>query len=266
VPPIYTGGGGVYGQAPVVPAGNALVFPSNGASPVGEFVVFQFTGANLPTIQPLTLIWRVKPQQQDGYYTTFFHGQNDGSFSGTDYFGCHPYPPSGGSAGTVHNWEIAVEEQDDSVDENANSTVVTKNQWYTQAVVTRTDGGAQSIIDYYWNLTVGVTRIINRTTTGGALENAPASPALTFGDAPWSHGQERLSGSLGQVKIFSTNLSEADIASEAANMNAIVTAAGIANRWWFKPGFSSVDDLTDAVTSKVAAWNNANKATLGEQL
>jgi hypothetical protein len=250
--------------------GNALVFPSNGAAPVGTLVVFQFTGANLPNIQPLTLVWRYKPQQQTGFYATFFHGKTGAFSADQDYFGCHPYPHDGvattGSSGTDHRWEISIEGVDDVVDENAADPEVIKNQWYTQAAVCRSNGAGQSIVDFYWDLGTGTSRIISHTTVNGALSNAASNPGLTFGDAPWSAGQERLSGSLGQVKIFNTNLSQADIVSEAGNMTTIVTSAGNTNRWWYKNGFTGVDDLTDSVTGKVAAWNNANKATLGEQL
>lgn len=244
----------------------ALVFPSNGAAPASTSVTFRFTGADMPDIQPLTLIWRVKPQQQTGFYTTFFHGRGDGSFiAEQNYFGCHPFPDTG-DTGVVHNWEIAIEGTDDIVDEGAVSTVVTKDRWYTQAAVCRADGLGQSIVDFYWDLGTSTSRVITHTTSSGVLSNAP-TPALTFGDAPWNVSNERLSGSLGEMKIFNFQMTSADVFSEAGNMGSLVTAAGIANRWWFKPGFATVDDLTDSVTGKVAAWfDAANKATLGEEL
>lgn len=244
----------------------ALVFPSNGDAPASTSVTFRFTGANMPDIQPLTLIWRVKPRQQTGFYTTFFHGRGDGSFiAEQNYFGCHPFPQgSPGANGTVHNWEVSIEGQDDIVDANANSTVVTKNQWYTQAAVCRADGAGQSIVDFYWDLLASTSRVISHTTVSGVLSNAP-TPALTFGDAPWDIGLERLSASFGELKIFNAQLTLAELSSEARNLTAIVTPTGVLNRWWFKPGYADVDDLTDPVTGKVAAWFDAsNKATLGE--
>jgi hypothetical protein len=252
--------------------GNALVFPSNGDSPGGTLVAFTFTGANLIPGFPATYVWRYKPVQQTGFYTTFFHARIDGTLpQSNSYYGAHPYP-DGGASGTVHNWEISTDGIDEIVDDNANSTVVTKGQWYTQALTVEAIAGDECRMKFYWNLDVNANRVITyeSTVTDMATDfptlGGGVTPGFIIGDAPWSVAQERLSGSLGQFKKFSALLSLADIQSEAGNMNAIVTAAGVSNRWWFKPGFSTVDDLTDSVTGKAAAWSNANKATLGEQL
>jgi hypothetical protein len=260
----YASGGGT--------AGNALVFPSNGQNPQSTIVAFQFTGSNLVPGTPATIIWRYKPVQQTGYYTTFFHAWNDNAFvSDTTYYGCHPYPP-GGETGTTHNWEISANGYDFIEDDNGNSTVVTKGQWYTQACVAKRVPTNAAHIRFYWDLTVSTNRVISyQYPNGSADQFAPnggssRTPALVFGDAPWNISNERLSGSLGQVKIFNAELSLTDIQAEAANMNQIVTSAGQSARWWFKPGFTSVDDLTDSVTGKTATWFNSNKATLGEQL
>lgn len=237
-----------------------LQFPSNGDAPEGTLVAFRFTGTNMPNITPLTLIWRYKPFQQTGYYVTFFHARQDGNFIGDwTYFGCHPYPPAGAS-GTEHNWEIAVEGTDDITDENGNNTTVVKNQWYTQAATAYPNAGVTRI-DFYWDLTTSSNRLI-RHDTQSPLTNASDSPGLIFGEAPWAPGAERMSGVLGAVKIFNAQLSAADIQSEAADMTQIVTSAGAAARWWFKPTYTSVDDLTDSTTGKSAAWVNSNKATL----
>lgn len=260
------------GRAANVPAGNALVFPSNGASPVGTLVAFQFTGADLIPGFPATYIWRVKPVQQTGYYTTFFHARIDGAvpFSHS-YYGCHPYP-QGGSSGTVHNHEISTGGADVITDANGNSTVVTKGQWYTQAFTIEEIAGNECRMAYYWDLGTSAQRVIQYDSPGDDMSiefptaGGGVTPGLIWGDAPWSVGNERLSGSLGQIKLLNDVLSLSDIQSEAANMNALVTVAAQAARWWFKPGFASVDDLTDAVTGKAAAWANANKASPGEAL
>ena len=220
----------------------------------------------MPDIQPLTLVWRVKVSQQNGYYTTFFHGRTDGSFLGDmTYFGCHPYPKTPPS-GSTHWWEISCNGNDYYTDANSNDTTVSYDTWMLQAAVCWNSGG-DAHINFYWNLAAGASRVIQFTGVGSSFTNNANSPALVFGDAPWSVSNERMNGSLGQVKVFSTNLSESDIVSEAGDMNTIVTSAGAAARWWFKPGFSSVDDLTDSVTGKSGAWvNSSYKATLGEAL
>ena len=243
---------------------NALQFPQNGDDPSTTLVAFQFTGANLLPAYPATYIWRFQPTQQTGFYATFFYGQIDGNFGGAGYYGCHPFP-QGGSSGTVHNWEISIAGTDYITDDNANSTVVTKGQWYTQALVVRLVNTDEIEAKFYWDLETAETRVI--TFTSESTENyadtfPPTSPGLTWGAAPWEPGTERLSTLLGALKIFDTNLSEAEVISEAADMTDIVTATGIANRWWFKATYTDVDDLTDSVTDVAAAWATASKATL----
>lgn len=240
-----------------------LEFPSNGDSPASTLVVFRFQGANLLPAWPATYVWRVRPVQQTGYYTTFFWGtQNTGSFSSADgYYGAHPYPP-GGSSGTTHNWEVSTEGADYTTDDNGNNTTVVKDQWYTQALIVRLVNTDELELKFYWDLETSANRVITYTSTSNWTNTFdPPNPGLNFGDAMWAAGTERLSGILGPVKIFSTNLTAGDAQSEAADMTQIVTSAGTSNRWWFKPTFDSVDDLTDSVTGKSASWVNANKAT-----
>jgi hypothetical protein len=47
-------------------AATGLLFPSNGVE-TGRFL---FSGSNPNPFHPATYIWRVKPSQQNGYYTT----------------------------------------------------------------------------------------------------------------------------------------------------------------------------------------------------
>lgn len=242
---------------------NGLRFPSNGDSPAA-FVALQFTGANLLPIYPATYIWRLFPRQHTSYYTTFFWG-NNGSFlwdegAPNTYYGPHPYP-DGGAGGTTHKWEISVEGTDYVVDDNANDTTVVKGQWYTQALVVRNTGSGKEH-KFYWDLATSSNRVITWTAASTYGSTNPPSPALTFGDAPWSPQNERMSGTISHPKIFDSNLSLTAIEAEAASMATIASAEGVANRWWFKPTFSSVDDLTDPVTGVTPAWANSNKATL----
>ena len=62
-------------------ADTGLVFPSNGQTPADETVRFKFVNPHLnglPIYGPggagLTYIFKVRPKQQTGYYTTFFLG------------------------------------------------------------------------------------------------------------------------------------------------------------------------------------------------
>jgi hypothetical protein len=207
------------------------------------------------------------PVQQAGYYTTFFHGPDATFTGGLNYFGCHPWPP-GGSSGTTHNWEVSIEGDDRTTDANGNSTTVTKDAWYSQAASSRHPDASHSTIDFYWNLAVDSDRRISWTTVNGRLQNA-ASPALTFGDAPWSPGNECLSGRLRGLQIYNSQLSEADIeALHVCDTNAEVLAVcasrSITSLWYLNMN-PTPDDITDkSGEGHNPAWLNANRPTLWE--
>lgn len=243
----------------------ALVFPSNGSSPVR----FRFSGAgNYPDIVPLTVMCKYYPVQQTGYYTVFFHGRTDTFFvADQDYFGCHPYPNPPPS-GTAHNWEVSIEGLDDTTDENSNSTTVTKGQWYSQASSARSNGSGQSIVDYYWDLETSSNRLISHTTNFGQLVNAEDDPGITFGCAPWSDN-ENLSGRLRGIQIYSSQLSLADIeALHVCETNAAVlavcTARSITSLWYLNMN-PTPDDITDkSGNDHDPAWVGAARPTLWE--
>lgn len=261
----------------------ALDFPSNGDSPSDAFVALQFANPHsngLPIWGPsdagVTYIWRYRPVQQTGYYVTFWWS-NNGSFlwdggGSNSYYGCHPYPTTGNSSGTSHYWELAgMASGNDSVNTLSGSPLtVVKDEWYTQALRITVNGDGTKTGRFYIDLpSTANGNIIQTTATSGWGETNPPSPAVTFGDSPWyaSFGHERMSGQLGQVKIFSSVLSEADMLDEAADMSQLVTAAGEAAIWWGKAGFADVDDLTcDYGTARSFAWANSNKAALGDAL
>ena len=242
-----------------------LIFPSNDTS---DPVRFRFSGAgNYPDIVPLTLLWKHYPVQQDGYYTTFFHSRTDGDFIATPtYFGCHPYP-QGGASGTVHNWEISIRGADDIVDENANSTVVTKDQWYSQAASSR-NSGPDTIIDFYWNLSVSSNRLISYTSTDVLLTNDTNSPGITFGCASWSQ-TENLSGRLRGIQIYASQLSQADIeALHVCDTNAAVLAVcasrSITSLWYLNMNPTPTDISDKSGNGNDPAWVDSNRPTLWE--
>lgn len=239
----------------------ALVFPSNG----GSAAAFRWAGT-FPDIVPLTVIWRHYPVQQTGYYCTFFHSRTDGDFLATrTYFGCHPYP-QGGASGTVHNWEISCQGGDDIVDENSNSTVVTKEQWYAQAASSRHISGSESTVEFYWDLATDSGRWISYTTTDGQLSNDTNQPGLTFGFSPWSP-TENLSGRLRGIQVYSSQLSLADIQAlyvceSDAEVIAVCGQRGISSLW-----YCNVNPTPSDITDKSGAghdpsWVNANRPTL----
>ncbi len=233
---------------------NVLRFPSNTTEAP------RFKLATAPAFAPSSYVWEVTPTQQTGYYTTFFWVRGDNTFiAGTEYAGFHPYPV-GGSSGTVHNWEISARGFDYITDDNANDTTVTKGVKYTQAASIEIVG-SDYVIKFLWDLPT-TTKIITYTFATSNYTSAP-SPMLIWGGNGWASTSENLSGDLGRMKVFSSALSVADLASEATNFNSTVTAAGAANLYFGIKGWASNVDLScDYGTGRSMTWvDSGNKAT-----
>jgi hypothetical protein len=236
---------------------NEILFPSNYAiSPRMEL-----RGANLLPFTDATYIWEVRPDQQTGYYTTFFWGNNSGSawpVNNEQYYGFHPYPDNGVN-GVNHNWEASINFNDYITDDNANNTSVVKGVRYLQAAKVIKSGGTITA-KFWWNLP-DTTKVI--TVSFSDNYNVNTAPALIIGGAPWDDGLENLGGAFRRCKFFNTGLTEADIFSEAANMTQLVTAAGLSNIWFGKTNWSSINDLScNYSTGRALVWNDTgNKAT-----
>lgn len=236
-----------------------LIFPSNDDG--GTDVHFRFTDGAMPDITPLTIIWRLFPIQQASYYTTFFHGRTDGGFAGDNtYVGCHPYPDPAPN-GTDHNWEIAIDGGDDIVDEGGGSTEVTKGLWYSQAARIANDG-----VNFYFDLPSTTQRVFNDDNV--PLQNASQAPALSFGDAPWNLGNERLSGILRGLIIVQAALSTANINALAAlesDDEVVSAAAGLGLSLFY----CNINPTPSDISDKSPAGNNpafvgAGRPTLWE--
>jgi hypothetical protein len=215
-----------------------LNFPSNGST--SSDVRFRFTGANLQPMYPATYIWRVNLRQQAGYYTTFFWGP-DGPFTGTSYYGAHPYPDGEPKpSSTAHKWELSILGSDYVNDANGHSTQLGYGVWRTQALRVYDDGSAKQH-EFYWDLP-DTSKVIRVTTYRGYGSTAPANPALTFGDAPWAIGTERLSGVLRGIQLYSSALPLNDIAAEVNN--PLSTSAGSGSIWYLNlnPTPSDISD------------------------
>ncbi|WP_128003455.1 hypothetical protein [Piscinibacter defluvii] len=245
----------------LVPAATGLIFPSNGDS--GGSGWFSFTGGNVLQLSPATIIFRVNPRQQTGYYTTFFNGRGDGSFSGTyDYYGAHLYPQgTPGSSGTVHNWEISAIGSDWIVDDNGNSTVGTKGVWYTQAVRVR-DVGSTSIVQFFYNLP-DLTKVITKDL-GGLLTPYSGTKAFTVGDAPWNPNAERLSGTFRGLQKYAAYLGDADMLAEAANdsIDSPQTSAGASSVWYMNQNPTPTDISDKSGAGHNPAFIDASRPTL----
>ena len=250
----------VQDAAPLATSGpvTGLVFPSNDDVPNtnADSVRFRWTHpqtVGLPIYgtngNGVTYIWRIKPAQQAGYYTTMFWGNDDGVgtiastflwFRGkaNAYYGAHPYPGVHGNANTSHDWEISIE-QDDFV-----NGVVVPDRWYAQAFVAWGRAGARKHHMFYWDLPrVDAGHTVSRTTDSRTWGDVnPPSPALTFGDAPWQPGNECLSGVLRGLQIYSVRLSEADILKEIAA--PLSSSVGSTNIWYLNLN-PTPDDISD---------------------
>ena len=215
-----------------------LNFPSNGTT--GSDVRFRFTGAALLPMYPATYIWRVNLRQQSGYYTTFFWGP-DGSFTGTSYYGAHPYPDGEPKpSSTAHKWELSIDGGDFVNDANGHSTQLGYGVWRTQALRVYDDGTMKQH-EFYWDLP-DTTKVIRRAIYRSYGSTPPSNPALTFGDAPWAIGGERLSGILRGIQLYSSALPLNDIVTEANT--PLSTGTGAASIWYLNlnPTPSDISD------------------------
>lgn len=207
-------------------AESGLEFPSNGET--ASDIRFRFTGAALQPMYPATYVWRVKLRQQSGYYTTFFWGP-DGAFTGDSYYGAHPYPDGEPKEKSrAHKWELSINGGDYVVDAGGASTQLGYDAWRTQAF-RAFDDGQRKVHEFYWDLP-DTSKVIRVTLDRNYGRNAPQNPALTFGDAPWSIGRERLSGVLRGIQLYGDALATRDIVREAEAPRS--TTAGSATMWY----------------------------------
>lgn len=208
---------------------------------------------------PATYIWRVNLRQQAGYYTTFFWGP-DGAFTGANYYGAHPYPdgePKNSSL--AHKWELSIDGFDYVTDANGNSTQLGYGAWKTQALRVF-DNGTNKIHEFYWDLP-DVTKVIRVALDRGYGASPPSNAALNFGDAPWAVGNERLSGVLRGIQLYSAALSVSDILIEAGT--PLGTTAGTSNIWYLNMNPTPSDISDKSGKSHHPVWVvPGNKASL----
>jgi hypothetical protein len=241
------------GYATLGLAETGLDFP--GSAAVSTTMRFRFS--NPLQMYPATYIWRVYPRQQAGYYTTFFWG-NDGEFwwdngNPNSYYGAHPYPQPPPS-GTSHKWEIATDFGGDYL----SSQSVVYDRWYTQALVAWSDGSGKHT-RFYWDLP-DQTKVISVDSSSTFANKSPPKPALTFGDAPWAPGNEVHKGILRAIRVYSTNLSLADIQAEATT--PLSTTAGASSIWYLNMDPTPTDISDKSGLGHNPSWVGSERPSL----
>ena len=252
-------------------ADTGLEFPSNDQVPNGQTVRFKFTNPHLnglPAYGPggagITYIFKLRPKQQTGYYTTFFWGNDDGvgtvnstflwdnGFADT-YYGMHPYPP-GGSSGTSHNWEVSVDQLD------AQNGTVVKDVWYTQAIRVWADGSGKHH-EFYWDWPkTDAGHMVTHTSPTYYNNATPPEPALTFGDAPWQPGQELCSCTLRGIQIYNSLLSPSEIQAEVSS--PLGTPVGTNSIWYLNLNPTPSDISDKSGKGHHPTWVGSNRPTL----
>ena len=232
--------------------GSVAVANTPGPSPRTMRFKFENPHLNgLPIYGPgnagVTYLWRAYPRQQNGYYTAFFWGNDDGQNNlntfiwlpggGADsYYGAHPYPQPPPS-GAQHKWEVSVE-QNDFLNGD-----VQYNRWHTQALRVWVDGQGRKHHEFYWNLPfTDKQHSINYLAPRSWGNRLPTVPALTWGDAPWAPGKEVWNGLLSGIQVYESCLSVADILSEATVSRSTVRGA---DSLWYQNLNPTPNDIAD---------------------
>ncbi len=197
-------------------------------------------------IYPATYLWRAYPRQQNGYYTAFFWGNDDGqddlrTFDWTpektadSYYGAHPYPQPP-PHGSEHRWEISVLQRD------LLGEKVSYDRWHTQAMrVWASRLGKHH--EFYWDLPhTDDAHRVSFTTPATWGNNMPPVPALTWGDAPWAPGNEVWNGILSGIQIYSACLSVQDVLAELAEPGSTNTGR---RSLWYQNLRPRPDDISD---------------------
>lgn len=256
---------------------SGLDFPSNLPTPnPAASVRFLFTGSALIPIYGaggagVTYLWKYRPRQQSGYYTSFFWA-NNGEFwwnngSPASYYGAHPYPHNGTSplfdTGIHHRWEISVE----GIDPIDRDDAVVKGVWHSQAFRAWGGSGVKKQHEFYWNLPdLSANRVTYTSNSATWGDNAPPSPALTWGDAPWRPCVERASGILRGWQIYNAPLTAEQIVALAGcdtdeEVLAEASVQGVDGAlWYLNMNPSDASDISDkSGNGNDPAWFNNNR-------
>jgi hypothetical protein len=260
--------GNVSSYSSVASADTPVTGPAYGLEWTGEGSVRRMLYWHNPfPMYDATYIFRVYPRKkpvppnQNGYYTTFFWG-NDGKFTwdaddANSYYGAHPYPtPAPDGAG---QWEIAVLSGD-----IVTGTEVEWDRWYTQAFRAWRESATVTHHEFYWDLP-DTSKVIRHTIedSNWAAVNPP-TPAIVIGQAPddglgmsWGGhaGWEEFNGIIRGIQIYSGLLSVDDIVDEIDAPQS--TLAGRDLIWYLNlnPRPTDVTDKKGTGTPHNPSWD-----------
>lgn len=219
-----------------------------------------------PPIYDMTYIFKVYPREKtvppnpNGYYTTFFWG-NNGDFiwdsgNGNTYYGGHPYPrPAPDGEG---EWEVSVYSKDYTT-----GVKVDWDRWHTQAF-RAWKVGSQTHHELYYDLpnTALITQSVDIEQPAGWASSNPPSPAVVIGQAPNLNGQswggyggwEEFNGIIRGIQIYTSLLTLSEIAQEITTPKSTVN--GAASIWYLNlnPRPSDVTDKKASGTAHDPAW------------
>jgi len=121
------------------------------------------------------------------------------------------------------------------------------------------DNGANKIHEFFWDLP-DTTKMIRSVLPRNYGVLPPLNPALTFGDAPWSLGRERLSGILRGVQLYSISLSLVDLLME---VNVPMSSAlGKSNIWYLNLNPTPADISDKSGKNHNPEWVTASRPSL----
>lgn len=222
-------------------------------------------------IYDATYIFKVYPRKktippaQNGYYTTFFWG-NDGAFAwdsggnANTYYGAHPYPiPQPNGAG---QWEISVASND-----FVTGSEVQWDRWYTQVFRAWRSGGVAHH-EFYWDWPDTSKMISHDVTDPNWATRTPPTPAIFMGQAPnvngasWGGyaGWEELNGIIRGIQLYSGLLSLANIQAEISAPQS--TTSGQSLMWYLNLNPTPTDITDKSGRGHNPAWNGTGRPTL----
>jgi hypothetical protein len=265
-------------------AQNAFRFLGSADTSTPTVCAIQFRDPHLnglPILGPgdagVTYITEHMPMQQNGFYGSQPWWANEGLF----YWNGAPGGSSDSYCGfcgftdvpenPVHVWELSgmARGRDNTHTIAGNVLTMIKGVKRLQAMTVSGVTGGLKQGKFWYNLpAVDDNSIIVGPEAGSENDSIdfgndiPPNPVVQYGDSPWAFPpatHEFGSTYLGRTKIIAKAMSQADVLLESADMSRLVTADAVANIWYGKTNWRSVDDLTcDFGTGRTFIWKDTS--------